>query len=165
MTRFLNILLSFALTVIIITGGLALFSQSGESPGLEKDGQLSVCPAKPNCICSEYPGDAEHYISPIQLSAEQYNGAVTAIKASIQLHGGEIRHIEQDYIASTFSSSLFSFVDDLEVRVDPKRNQIHIRSAARVGYSDFGVNRKRATALKTTIERHFNTKTGTPSDQ
>ena len=158
-------LLSSAITVIIITGGLALFSQSGESPGLEEGGQLSICPDKPNCISSEYPGDTEHYISPIPFSPEQYNGVMTAIKVSIQGHGGQIQYLKQDYLASTFSSNLFGFIDDFEARIDHKQNQIHIRSAARVGYSDFGVNQKRAITLKTAIERHLNTKTGTQIDQ
>jgi uncharacterized protein (DUF1499 family) len=157
-------LLSSALTIIIIAGGLALFSQSGYAPGLD-NGQLSACPDKPNCSCSEYPDDADHYISPINLSAEQYDDAMTAIKISVQTLGGQIQHLEQDYLASTFSSSLFGFVDDLEIRIDPKQNQIHIRSAARVGYSDFSVNKKRVVALKDIIEHHLNTKIGTPSDQ
>jgi uncharacterized protein (DUF1499 family) len=34
-------------------------------------------------------------------------------------------------------------VDDVELRLDADQGLIHIRSASRVGRSDFGVNRKR----------------------
>jgi uncharacterized protein (DUF1499 family) len=44
-------------------------------------------------------------------------------------------------------------VDDLELRFDPEKQLLHIRSASRVGYSDLNVNRERAERLKGIIER------------
>ncbi|CAE6877883.1 hypothetical protein ACOMICROBIO_GDFFDHBD_00028 [Vibrio sp. B1REV9] len=38
------------------------------------------------------------------------------------------------------------FVDDLELKIED--NQLIVRSESRVGYSDFGVNRKRADQLR-----------------
>jgi uncharacterized protein (DUF1499 family) len=40
------------------------------------------------------------------------------------------------------------FVDDVEFLIAPEQSQIHVRSAARLGYSDFGVNRKRVEFLR-----------------
>ncbi len=62
--------------------------------------------------------------------------------------GGHIQAESDTYIAATFSSALFGFVDDLEIRIDPAQKVIHIRSGSRVGYGDAGVNRKRAESLK-----------------
>ncbi len=45
-------------------------------------------------------------------------------------------------------SRLFRFIDDIEVRFDDVRGEIHLRSASRVGYSDMGANRKRMAALR-----------------
>jgi uncharacterized protein (DUF1499 family) len=39
-------------------------------------------------------------------------------------------------------------VDDLEFHLDASARVIHVRSAARLGYSDFGVNRKRIEAIR-----------------
>lgn len=50
---------------------------------------------------------------------------------------------ENNYLAATFTSSLFKFVDDFELRLDNDGNKLHIRSASRLGYSDFGVNKRR----------------------
>ncbi len=59
------------------------------------------------------------------------------------------------YLAATFSSSFFGFIDDVEFRVDTQNQLIHIRSAARLGYSDFGVNKKRVNNLKTIIRQQL----------
>jgi uncharacterized protein (DUF1499 family) len=62
--------------------------------------------------------------------------------------GGSIKVEKADYLAATFTSSIFRFVDDLEIRVDPDKNQVQLRSASRVGRGDGGVNRKRIERLK-----------------
>ena len=67
--------------------------------------------------------------------------------------GGTIREESDTYLAATFSSAMFGFVDDLEIRVDSSQKVIHIRSASRVGYSDAGVNKKRAEQLKALYKR------------
>ena len=62
--------------------------------------------------------------------------------------GGRIEAESDHYLAATFSSAIFGFVDDLEIRVDSSERVIHIRSASRVGHSDMGVNRKRTELLR-----------------
>jgi uncharacterized protein (DUF1499 family) len=62
--------------------------------------------------------------------------------------GGSINVEKADYLAATFTSSIFRFVDDLEIRVDTDKNQVQLRSASRVGRGDGGVNRKRIERLK-----------------
>jgi uncharacterized protein (DUF1499 family) len=46
------------------------------------------------------------------------------------------------------SSVFFGFVDDLELHLCPSQNLIAVRSASRLGHSDFGVNRKRIENLR-----------------
>ena len=53
-----------------------------------------------------------------------------------------------EYLAATYHSSLFRFVDDLELRLDAENNKIQMRSASREGYSDIGANKKRSMALQ-----------------
>lgn len=63
-----------------------------------------------------------------------------------------ITTVQQDYIRAEVSSAIFHFVDDIEFyfTVDPlsEKALIHIRSASRIGYSDFGVNRKRVERIR-----------------
>jgi uncharacterized protein (DUF1499 family) len=36
----------------------------------------------------------------------------------------------------------------MELRIDPRHRVVHLRSASRIGYYDFGVNRRRTAALR-----------------
>ena len=55
---------------------------------------------------------------------------------------------QERYIHAEFTSALFRFVDDTEFYIDDDRKIVHVRSAARLGYSDFGVNRKRIETIR-----------------
>ena len=54
-----------------------------------------------------------------------------------------IKEKEAGYFWIECSSSLFGFIDDLEIYFPMEEKRIFIRSASRLGYYDFGVNRKR----------------------
>jgi len=55
---------------------------------------------------------------------------------------------DETYLHATFKSRIFRFVDDLELFLNPSTGIISIRSAARTGYWDFGVNRHRVEKLR-----------------
>ena len=52
------------------------------------------------------------------------------------------------YLHAECSSSLLGFIDDLELLLDRASGLIHVRSAARLGRRDFGVNRARVESLR-----------------
>ena len=126
---------------------LGLVSQSGKANGLV-EGELTQCPDKPNCVCSEFDLDVKHYIEPIRISQDRLPEVLSRVQGAIHDMGGSIQVENDNYLAATFTSSLFRFVDDLEIRIDLDQKTIHLRSASRVGYSDRGVNRKRIERLK-----------------
>ena len=146
MKYILIILLFLIILIFIVLMVLGYISRSGEPPGMS-EGRLTECPDKPNCVCSEYKNDADHYIEPVIISVITKK-APEILRESIQGAGGKIQKESRDYIAATFSSSVFGFVDDLECRIDYDKNEIHFRSASRVGYGDLGVNRKRVELIK-----------------
>lgn len=153
MKMFLVIIVSLVLLSITIFFILGWMSKSGGAIGLN-NGVLSTCPNTPNCICSDHKIDSKHYIEPIFLKQKNTHGNISIIKEVIQQMGGEIIFESDIYIAATFTSVFFGFVDDLEIRMDPIKNVIHFRSASRVGYSDRGVNKKRISLLKKTFLQH-----------
>jgi uncharacterized protein (DUF1499 family) len=126
---------------------LGLMSQSGEANGLV-EGKLAKCPDKPNCISTEYEADASHYIEPIAFSQSNTSIVLSRLKNSVREMGGSIQAETDNYLAATFTSSFFRFIDDLEIRIDMDQKLIHMRSASRVGTSDLGVNRERVGRLK-----------------
>jgi len=142
------LLISLLLVWFFIQGYL---SRSGTAAGLES-GRLSACPNQPNCVCSEDKADAESFIAPIFLSVNNHAEAWEVVQETIVVQGGQLNTEDSDYLSATFESSVFGFVDDLEVRFDSQQSVFHIRSASRVGHSDFGVNRKRVERLITTVQ-------------
>ena len=149
----LAIVAVLAALVLVRFAMLGHSSKSGDAPGLVS-GSLAPCPDKPNCVCSESGEDPARYIAPLDYSGVLTEKAWGDILQIIKELGGEILVANDEYIAATFSSSLFGFIDDVECRLDTSQKRIHIRSASRVGHSDLGVNRKRVEAMN----RSFNQK-------
>jgi uncharacterized protein (DUF1499 family) len=137
----------FIILVLVLFFTLAISSRSGKPPGLF-EGRLSKCPDTPNCVCSEYKDDTGHYIEPIQIPKNHGPDIMPVLEQVIGKMGGNILTQEENYLAATFKSKIFGFVDDLEIRIDLAKSVIHIRSASRVGRGDMGVNKKRADLLK-----------------
>ena len=147
MKTVLVILVCLLVAVIVLLFVLGVISRSGKLPGMQ-DGALLPCPNTPNCVCSEYDDDSRHFIKPIDLSGNDVSESLGMLNALIREMGGTVQSEQADYLAATFSSALFGFVDDLELRADPSAGLIHVRSASRVGRGDQGVNRKRVETLK-----------------
>jgi len=141
------IIATLIVVAILVLFVLGQMSQSGEANGLF-EAKLTKCPDKPNCICTEFEADVTHYIDPIVFTQSNDLGILPRLKNSIREMGGSIQSEADDYLAFTFTSSIFKFVDDLEIRIDTDQNMIHVRSASRVGHSDRGVNKKRIEQLK-----------------
>ncbi len=147
MIKFLIIIASIFLIVIVALFIIGYMSHSGEAYGLV-EGRLKQCPDTPNCVSSEFVSDTEHYIEPLVYSAGHAAQVLPRLKTIIREMGGSVQVEETDYLAATFTSSIFRFVDDLELRIDTVQNTIHLRSASRVGHGDGGVNRERVELLK-----------------
>jgi uncharacterized protein (DUF1499 family) len=145
---------SLSAIVLVSFVVLGFMSKSGSVPGLLND-TLTECPAKPNCICSEYESDLEHYLQPIHFSSQQLQLTHEFVKQIVGEMGGSVQFETEHYIASTFSSSVFGFVDDFEIRLDVQQGLIHFRSASRVGHSDAGVNLNRAETFKTLYQQRM----------
>lgn len=112
------------------------------------------CPNKPNAVSSMAPqDDAIHYIQPINY------GSISTDKAKEKLHKAlksqqRTRLITENdhYIHLTFKTPLMRFTDDIEFYFPDDEPIIHMRSASRIGYSDWGTNRKRLEAIRSAFE-------------
>ena len=140
------------LTVLILAVAIMFFfrgkaSQNGQAAGLT-NGQLTKCSNKPNCACSEYADDDIHFVEPLSFDSGSADKAWDNTIKAISATGGKIVENNGSYAAATYTSSVFKFVDDVELRLDRDNNLIHIRSASREGYSDLGVNAKRVESIR-----------------
>jgi len=110
---------------------------------LESNHQLKACPDTPNCINTEYPEKTAQYLPPLVYDETRAEQIMIMAKNTILQMGGSIIKEEPNYLAATFTSMIFRFIDDFEVRNDITHHSLQIRSASRTGYSDFGVNKRR----------------------
>ncbi|HEX4855515.1 MAG TPA: DUF1499 domain-containing protein [Limnobacter sp.] len=147
MKRALLGLVVLVVTVTFVFLGMGLYSGTGTAKGLT-NGQLLPCPDKPNCVSSESAPSDRHSIAAIELTDKLGEQPLMKVKEVIELLGGKVSHSDEHYLASTFTSALFGFVDDVEFRLDREKNLLHVRSASRVGYSDLGANRKRVEQIR-----------------
>lgn len=130
---------------------LLLTGCAGEIPKLGVEtGKLIQCPTKPNCVNSQV-ADNEHFIEPIFSNQTQVQIKQQLIKMLNNMKNAEIKEVKNDYIRVEFVSLVFRFVDDVEFYFPATNSNtviIHVRSASRVGRSDFGVNRKRIEVIR-----------------
>ena len=126
--------------ILIGLGGASIYARSVDKHGL-KDGALRACSRTTNCVVTETDTASFEALSEVDANTWE------ALKTAIQAQGGEIQEASDVYLWATFTTPLLRFVDDLEARLDAESQQIHLRSASRVGRSDFGANRKRLNNL------------------
>ena len=140
------------LALRIILAGLIfmpLFTCTGKRPtnvGV-KDARLAPCPPSPNCVSSD-AGDAPHRVSAFELALPAAEAWRIAHAVLAGVPRTKLITETDNYLYAECSSALFGFVDDLELHLRPSQNLIAVRSASRLGHSDFGVNRKRIENLR-----------------
>jgi len=117
-------------------------------PGNAQEGDFLFpdCPGTPNCV-SSLAKDPARKVEPFPLkgtpaqSMETLAGIIKKMpRASIMT--GSPERIEAEF------RSILGFVDDLMLVVSPDGYMIHVRSAARSGSWDLGVNRKRVERIR-----------------
>jgi len=140
------VLIAVSLVVALPPLSLALLgfwsrriSPSDPDPGRPA---LAPCPASPNCI-SSLPGPGRPALPPLR-----YEGPAGAARRRLvailqEMPRTRIVADAGPYLRATFQSRFFGFVDDVEFLLDEQAGRIDFRSASRVGYSDFGANRRR----------------------
>jgi uncharacterized protein (DUF1499 family) len=129
------------LLFLLLPGMFLLASAAGAG-----DADLPPCPSSPNCVSSRDPDPARR-VGPIPFrgTAEEAREALETVlrslpRATIVASSGSV-------VRAEFRTRL-GFVDDVEFRIDEAAGVIHVRSASRTGYWDFGVNRRRVDAVR-----------------
>jgi uncharacterized protein (DUF1499 family) len=139
----LIIVVVVALLIPIALFVLAQKSKTIPELGLH-DGRFQPCIYSTNCVNSMEQGEAS--IAPLQMNDVAQSW--TRLPEILVDMGGQIEQQSDHYLWVTFSTKWFGFVDDMELLLDADNQLIHVRSASRVGRSDFGVNRERVEQLR-----------------
>jgi uncharacterized protein (DUF1499 family) len=134
---------------LLLLGGLVYLSCSAERPddlGLV-GGRLRPCPERPNCVSSQARTES-HRVEPLGFQGDP-GAAWTRLRGMLEgMDRVEVITDDGRYMHVEFTTSVMRFTDDVEFLLQPERGVIDLRSASRVGYSDFGVNRSRIRKLR-----------------
>lgn len=135
--------------IIVMT--LSVLNEANASSESKK---LPLCRNSPNCVSSQADAsDKQHYIKPFKINGD-VDAAWAAFKKTIAKQSRVvITHETQDTLHAEATSLVFRFVDDINAMLDSQARLIHIRSASRIGHSDFGVNRKRVENLREQLQK------------
>ena len=108
------------------------------------NGRLTDCPNKPNCVSSQST-DPDKFIEPLPYQGSRddaRNKLLSIINADKRT---QIRTSTEDYIHVEYKAMIF--IDDVEFYLPAQVSVIHLRSASRLGYADFGANLRRIKAI------------------
>jgi len=115
-----------------------------------RNGRLAPCPGTPNCVSSYEQGRS--HTAPLAYRGSPAEAMVRLQAILATLPGVRLTELRADYLRAEARSRLFGFVDDMELKLDAAAGVVHVRSAARLGHSDFGVNRRRVERIRAAFE-------------
>lgn len=139
-------------TIYLLTFVAALIILSSAKAFAMTENPIEPCPDSPNCVSSLEEGQ-ESFIEPIHYEG-QLEAAMDRLKTILESNGNaRITESNEHTIRAEFRTKLFKFVDDVVFFADETTQKIHMRSASRVGYWDFGANRKRLETIRKTFQK------------
>ncbi|HEX5339360.1 MAG TPA: DUF1499 domain-containing protein [Gammaproteobacteria bacterium] len=124
-----------------------------------RQGKLSPCPPKRDCISSR-AADTEHHIAPIAYSSNRNQARLDLIKAiyavgEARLVSNHSTYLRVEYPAENHSSKSSQYyyqpesaLDEVEFYFSPATHDIAIRSIAGMGLFDVGANRERLEKIR-----------------
>ncbi len=125
---------------------LAACASNQVTTGLVDD-RFAPCPNSPNCVSSDAT-DEKHRVEPYRLTAaavDAWHGLQNVVAAEERTR---LVEVDDSYLHVEVLSAVMRFVDDTEFNLRAGEGIIAVRSAARTGHSDGGVNRKRVERIR-----------------
>lgn len=151
--RRLALILGIVALLSIVAGQAGMLAGSRPLDLGVRDGRLKPPSKTANGVSSQawlWPGprDRAAQIMPLPVVGDG-GSTMTRLRGVVEgMPGARIIESRPDYLYVEFSSTVFGFVDDAEFWFDPAAAVIQLRSAARIGRKDFGVNRARIEEIR-----------------
>lgn len=138
-------ILGSLITVACLVSGLGIAGCATAARGVV-GGSLAPCTGGPNGISSQ-SSDDRHRVEALLYPGSQDDAKSRLLAVLASMPRTRVVEDRGAYIHATSTSLVMRFTDDVEfLFAEPGR--IQARSCARVGYSDFGVNRKRLETIR-----------------
>ena len=133
--------------VVVLFALAAGCGAKAPATGMTKE-RIAPCEGKPSCISSTNESASPRYIAPLTYSTDRATARAALEAVLTDRPRTRIISADADYIHAECRTRVFRFVDDVEFLFDADEKTIHLRSAARVGHYDFGVNRRRIEDIR-----------------
>ncbi|QDU41468.1 hypothetical protein Mal4_58360 [Maioricimonas rarisocia] len=111
------------------------------------EGRLRPCPDSPNCV-SSFEDRPSHRTEPFEVHGDPKTAVSRLVRQIDAMPGTNVVEVTDDYAHIEFVTPVLRYVDDVELLHDGASEQIHVRSASRVGRSDLGANRRRVEIIR-----------------
>lgn len=111
------------------------------------DGQLIGCPKTPNCVSTNHK-DLNRLMLPVEykgLNLEQAKEILLEVLKTLPKL--QVVKDEGAYVHAEAQTMVFEYVQDVEFLFDEDKKELHFRSASRVGFTDFGSNKRRMQSV------------------
>jgi len=155
MNKFVIIVASIIAISILLRVSIGFLSTSRVATGLitASDGTttLAGCDGLQNCTASTASAKRNH-IEPISYTGDASEVIDNVASLVPTMSGTKIIAQTENYLHVTYKTLLLGYTDDLELLRDDEQGMLQIRSASRLGRSDFGANRKRIEALRMVLK-------------
>lgn len=107
-----------------------------------QDGQLASCSKKPNCVSTE-----NHNLNRRMLPMSYGNLSLGEAKSLLldvihTMPRVEVKEEASGDIHVEYRTFVFEFFHDAEFNFDDVKKEVHFRSATRIGFADFGSNKR-----------------------
>ena len=131
-------------------------SKNPEPPELGvENGLLKPCPENKINTVNSQTLESELRVSPLTMPSDLDEARRIIGEAVMRLPRTKLIAEANNYFRYECKSALFRFVDDLELFFNEDEKLVHIRSGARVGYWDLGVNRRRVEELRAMLPLEY----------
>lgn len=111
------------------------------------NGTLSPCNNAWNCAITQEVNGKKPNSEPIYYSVDHKSAFAQIKKIIMAMPRVTLIQKTDEYLHFTCASTFFGFIDDLECYLPKNENIIYMRSAARSGIYDFGVNKNRIRTI------------------
>jgi uncharacterized protein (DUF1499 family) len=139
---------------VVLAGQMGLLQGNAPANLGVRDGRLKPPSRTPNSVTSQAALHAEHPmrgyadIAPLALRGDGPATLAALRRIAEAMPGAKVIRSEPDYLYVQFKTRVLGFVDDTEFWFEPGAGVVQVRSAARVGRKDFGVNRARIETIR-----------------
>ena len=143
---------SISKSLLLFTCILMSSTTHATAGSADRPDKFSPCPDSPNCVSTQST-DKAHFIEPLHYAGSLADARQKLIDILENTKRVRLLKVETDYIHAEFRSIIFHFIDDVELYFPPDQSIIHVKSASRKGYFDFGANRRRVERLRAAFEK------------